>query len=166
MMVSLAADAQEGPSFTSSGLTPAEADEALRFHNESRKELGVEPLTWSATLASFAQAWADQLAASGCKPAHRPRHGEWKQQYGENIFWGNGKPYVALDASKSWQSEKKDYTYGPIAENTWYATGHYTQMVWRNTQQVGIGKATCANGAVIIVANYYPAGNVMGQKPY
>jgi uncharacterized protein YkwD len=149
-----------------SSVSSAEAAEALRFHNEARTEVGVAPLTWSATLAAYAQAWADQLAATGCKPGHRPRQGEWKQVYGENISWGKGQDYLALDASKSWYSEKKEFTYGPLSSDNWYPTGHYTQMVWRNTKQVGIGKANCPDGTMIVVANYNPAGNILGQKPY
>ena len=160
------AKAQDLPVATGSAISPAEATEALRFHNEARAEVGVGPINWSDTLATFAQAWADQLVATGCKPGHRPQQGEWKQQHGENIFWGKGRAYKALDASKSWHSEKKDYSYGPLTGNDWYATGHYTQMVWRNTQQVGMGKATCPDGTVIVVANYNPPGNVIGQKPY
>jgi hypothetical protein len=29
-----------------------------------------------------------------------------------------------------------------------------------------LGKAVCKNGATIIVANYDPRGNMMGEKPY
>ncbi|MEI6088085.1 MAG: CAP domain-containing protein [Bacteroidota bacterium] len=45
-------------------------------------------------------------------------------------------------------------------------SGHYTQMVWKNTKEVGVGVSTCPNGAIIIVANYFPAGNYMRQFPY
>jgi pathogenesis-related protein 1 len=45
-------------------------------------------------------------------------------------------------------------------------TGHYTQMVWRSTTQVGMGQASCPGGALVIVAEYNPPGNYIGQKPY
>lgn len=151
---------------TNSNVTAAEASEALRFHNEARKEVDVPPLEWSQELAAYAQAWANHLAELDCEFKHRPYDGEWKQLYGENIFAGSGTPYSSLDASKSWYSEKKEYTFGPISDLNWAKTGHYTQMVWRNTQKLGMGTATCPNGTVIIVANYNPAGNVTGQKPY
>jgi hypothetical protein len=97
---------------------------------------------------------------------HRPRSGEWSQKYGENIFWGSASRYTPRDASISWYNEIKDYTYGPLTSSNWYKTGHYTQMVWKNTTHVGFGVAICSSGAIIIVANYNPPGNYMGQKPY
>jgi hypothetical protein len=39
-------------------------------------------------------------------------------------------------------------------------------MVWKNSKEMGLGIATCPTGEVIIVANYNPAGNYVGQYPY
>ena len=154
------------PNNVGSKATKEEAQAALDFHNKVRKDVGVEPLEWSAELAAYAQAWADHLASDNCSMKHRPRSGEWTQKYGENIFWGSGDSYSAVDASESWYSEIKDFKYGTLTYENWYGTGHYTQMVWRNTKKVGIGVARCAGGGIIIVANYDPAGNYMGEKPY
>ena len=87
-------------------------------------------------------------------------------KYGENLFGGSGTTYTALFASQDWYSEKQKYTYGILTDANWYATGHYTQMVWKNTAQVGIGQANCAGGGSVIAAEYYPPGNYMGEKPY
>lgn len=157
---------QTVPTNIGSKATKEEAQAALDFHNKVRKDVGVEPLEWSAELATYAQAWADHLAADNCDMKHRPRSGEWIQKYGENIFWGSGNGYTALDASESWYSEIKDYKYGTLTSDNWYGTGHYTQMIWRNSKKIGIGVARCAGGGVIIVANYDPVGNYMGEKPY
>ena len=43
--------------------------------------------------------------------------------------------------------------------------GHYTQLVWKNTTEVGCAKVTCGN-QTIWVCNYNPPGNYVGQKPY
>jgi hypothetical protein len=42
-------------------------------------------------------------------------------------------------------------------------TGHFTQVVWKNSTQVGFGVAVAPNGSFYAVANYYPAGNFTGQ---
>ena len=36
----------------------------------------------------------------------------------------------------------------------------FTQLVWANTKMFGCGKARSSNGKVIVVAYYYPRGNV------
>ncbi len=158
--------AQSVPDITGSKVTKEEAQTALDFHSKVRADVGVTALTWSPDLAKFAQEWADHLASQGCDMQHRPRTGEWTQKYGENIFWGKGADYSALDASKSWYSEIEFYTHGEISSSNWSKTGHYTQMVWKKTSQVGIAVAKCSDGAIIIVANYDPAGNFMGESPY
>jgi hypothetical protein len=39
-------------------------------------------------------------------------------------------------------------------------------MVWKTTREVGVGVAYCQSGGIIIVASYYPTGNMMGEYPY
>jgi pathogenesis-related protein 1 len=156
---------QTVPKETGSKATQAAAQEALDHHNKVRKDVGSPPLEWSTELAKYAQAWSDELVRKGCKMEHRPDSGPWAGNYGENIFWGSGG-YTLLSASENWYDEIKDYKHGPISDANWPIAGHYTQMVWKNTTQVGLGISTCPSGAVLIVANYDPAGNYWGQKAY
>ena len=41
--------------------------------------------------------------------------------------------------------------------------GHFTQVVWKNSKNLGIAKARSSSGKIIVVANYEPAGNFIGQ---
>ena len=156
------------PNATGSRITQQQALDVLNHHNKVRQEVGVPPLTWSTQLAAYAQAWADYLANSNnCQMRHRTNPGEEGKGYGENLFWGSSSTfYQPLDASTSWYGEKKLYRYQALNNNNWYKAGHYTQMVWRDTKQVGVGVAVCPNGGLMVVANYYPAGNVITQYPY
>ena len=46
--------------------------------------------------------------------------------------------------------------------------GHFTQVVWKGSEELGVGRATYNDGKFnyeIVVANYYPAGNMMGAFP-
>lgn len=167
MLGASAAIAQTVPADTGSQVPQELAQQALNRHNRARQEVGVPPLQWSPKLAAFAQQWASRLASQGCRMEHRPDRGRWGTSYGENIFWGSDKRFTALDGTESWYSEIRDFRPGTTTGSEGSAVvGHYTQMVWKTTTHVGIGQAVCRNGAVMIVANYDPAGNYVGEAPY
>lgn len=139
---------------------PAEANEFLQLHNDARARAGVPALRWSAVLARYAQEWADQLASSGSFK-HRDQS---KTGYGENLFSGS-EGYTPADAARHWLKESAAYRGGPVTPANFNSVGHYTQMVWAESTEVGFGMATGSNG-VVIVANYAPGGNHNGQKPF
>lgn len=130
------------------------------YHNRVRADAGVAPLQWSAPVAAYAQAWADHLAATSCKMAHRDH-----ARYGENLFQGTASYYTARDAAQAWETEKNNYHGGVLTDSNWHAAGHYTQMVWRATSTLGCGEARCSD-MLIVVCNYDPAGNSLGRRPY
>ena len=148
-----------------SNLSLEEVQQLLRLHNKVRGDVGVGPVTWSKKLAIYAQEWANHLASTNCKLKHRPNSGKWKQEYGENLFMGAGGYYGVADAVKAWESEKKYYRGQTLNPSNWYDSGHYTQMVWKNSKEIGCAKVEC-NGNIIVVCNYDPPGNILGQKPY
>ncbi len=153
---------QTVPNETGSDVPQKEAQDALDFHNQARKEVGTAPLEWSTELAAYSQVWAEHLATeNGCKLKHRKPN-----EYGENIFGGGGTTYTAKDASNSWYSEIGVYPHEILNKDNWYDAGHYTQMIWKSSKKVGIGQADCPGGGQIIVANYDPPGNYMGEIAY
>jgi uncharacterized protein YkwD len=157
MLVGFYSNAQEIIS-TGSKVSMNEAIEFMEHHNLSRAEVGVSKLIWNKEIAKVAQKYADLLASRNCSFVHSKN-----ENYGENLFMGNGKVYTALDASKGWYSEKSDFTYLRINNSNY---SHYTQMIWKNTKEVGVGVAICADGSYIYVANYFPSGNYLGEFPY
>ncbi len=43
-------------------------------------------------------------------------------------------------------------------------SGHFSQVVWKNTKQAGFGVAKTADGhSIYVVGQYKPAGNYVGQ---
>lgn len=42
-------------------------------------------------------------------------------------------------------------------------SGHFSQVVWKGSEDIGVGKAKTKDGAIIVVCNYFPAGNVVGS---
>jgi pathogenesis-related protein 1 len=162
-MVFLNIAVADGP--IGSRLTAEEMGKLLTLHNKARADVGVGPLAWSKNLAVYAQSWADHLASTSCRMEHRPRSGQWKQEHGENLLIGKVGYHGVVDAVRAWEREKSMYHGAALNSSNWYPSGHYTQMVWKNTSQIGCAKAEC-RGNVIVVCNYDPPGNVLGQKPY
>ncbi|KAI8771250.1 Golgi-associated plant pathogenesis-related protein 1, partial [Biomphalaria glabrata] len=39
---------------------------------------------------------------------------------------------------------------------------HFTQVVWKGTTELGMGKAKSTEGNVIVVGSYRPPGNMKG----
>lgn len=148
-----------------SGLTAEEIDRLLAEHNRVRAEVGVPPLAWSDRLAAYAGQWARHLAEENCELAHRPPTGSWSGPFGENLFMGTAGYYGVGDAVRGWEREKRHYRGKELTPSNWRPIAHYTQMVWRGTREVGCARALC-RGRLIVVCNYDPPGNVLGEKPY
>lgn len=146
-------------------LSQTEKDQLVERHNYWRSQVGSPDVVWSDELAAYAQEWVEYLAENGCSMQHRPRSGEYAQQYGENVFmsWGgNPTPNYVVDY---WASEREYYNGEAISQENFMKIGHYTQVVWSRTTEIGCAKITC-NGKEIWVCNYNPSGNYLGQKPY
>ena len=151
-----------------------DADAIVAEHNKWRSDAGIaEKLSYSPALAKSAQAWANQLQqVHHCQMQHSNAHG----RYGENIFWSSA--LIWSDGSRElrnvspkelvdkWASEKASYDYASN-ECTAETCGHYTQLVWRSTTQLGCAIAVCNDThEQVWVCHYQPAGNIFGEKPY
>ncbi|MEO8128636.1 MAG: CAP domain-containing protein [Bryobacteraceae bacterium] len=117
----------------------------------------MEPLTWSTKLASISQDWANTLLKRR-QIAHRP-----DSPYGENVFAISGASSSPRQVVDSWAAESRDYDYR--SDRCRGTCGHYTQIVWRGTKEVGCAVAR-KDGQEVWVCNYHPAGNWMGERPY
>lgn len=58
-------------------------------------------------------------------------------------------------------AEESQHQYGK--EPTTLKTGHFTQVIWRDSTELGVGMARNRNGEVYVVCNYNPAGNFLGS---
>ena len=138
-------------------------------------------VTWSDSLATDAQAWADYIVSlnlrwdlCGQDSSQCPFHSSAEQNpngNGENIAWGGDPSGASL--AESWVKEKSNYVPGsPIEPSLGLPDrvyGHYTAIVWSNTTQIGCGIAQQTFPAYtlyILVCRYSPGGNVGGQPAY
>lgn len=165
---------------TTPATQPATMQGMLETHNQVRASVGVNPLTWSSNMSSYAQEWANHLAnENNCQMQHRSAAGANTLQVGENIYWAspltiisNGvtstqeQAITATQVANDWASEKAYYDYASNTCASGQQCGHYTQMVWNTTLEVGCGKAICPDKGQIWVCNYNPPGNWVGVKPY
>uniref|UniRef100_A0AAR2LV89 SCP domain-containing protein n=1 Tax=Pygocentrus nattereri TaxID=42514 RepID=A0AAR2LV89_PYGNA len=127
--------------------------EFLQIHNTYRKQHGAPPLTINHDLCRSAQAWAENLLS-----IKTLKHS--KADYGENLYytWSSvPKTLTGREAVDSWYSEIKDYNFKKPGFTS--GTGHFTQVVWKDTEEVGFGLAT-DGAAIFVVGQYLPAGNI------
>jgi uncharacterized protein YkwD len=134
--------------------TQEESDQWLAVHNRYRKLHGVPPVVWSEHVAASAQAHAET-----CPSGHSG------SGYGENLAWASYDMGISGVVAK-WYDEESSYEY----ENPGFisGTGHFTQIIWKGTREIGCAYvAECGSGhslrANTWVCQYDPPGNYLRQ---
>jgi uncharacterized protein YkwD len=144
-------------------------DEAVAAHNAVRAAAvptpvpPLAPLSWSDPAAKVAHDWAAQ-----CNFGHSFTDG-----YGENIYASTATGDGIGEAVAAWASESSDYDYASNGCAAGRVCGHYTQLVWRESSEVGCASQVCEAGSpfgggrwLIWVCDYAPPGNLIGARPY
>ncbi|XP_056089987.1 peptidase inhibitor 16-like isoform X2 [Rhinichthys klamathensis goyatoka] len=151
-------------------LTEQEKSTIVDMHNKLRSQVQpsaafMQKVVWDETLRVVAEAYAAK-----CIWDHNPDL--QKLTLGENLYLTTG-PFNATAATVSWFEENVDYNY----ENKFCPEdkmcGHYTQMVWADTNRIGCATHFCDtveglgfSKSTLLVCDYYPQGNVPGHFPY
>jgi len=136
---------------------PAKMMGMLDAHNKYRIELNLPLLVWSNELSISARKWANELKNKDCLMKHSSR--DFRGGAGENIAWNSGFYETPEGVVDRWASEKEFFNYNTRkCDSTWNKCGHYTQVIWRNTQKVGCAMVQCGDEQ-IWVCQYWPAGN-------
>ncbi|KAK0616683.1 CAP domain-containing protein [Immersiella caudata] len=123
----------------------------LNTTNHYRTAHNSTPLTYNTTLAAFASRHASSTACTLTHSTSSP--------YGENLALGCSDVQGCVEL---WGEERERYNFGRpgFAKET----GHFTQLVWKGTREVGCGREWCGEGGRwFLVCVYWPRGNVMGR---
>jgi len=158
-------------------LTAVQAQESVLVHNNFRaKETSsnMKSMVWSDEMAAVAQSWANT-----CKWEHGNLYDCSGNRVGQNLFVEasiGGYPAKNMTRTiEAWSGEKKDYTYSTNQCASGKMCGHYTQVVWANSVEVGCAAAQCPKmvvsgqtwtNALFIVCDYRSPGNVVGEPIY
>ncbi|OMO72675.1 Allergen V5/Tpx-1-related protein [Corchorus capsularis] len=156
-------------------------EEFLAAHNEARAAVGHLPLQWNDTLAYISKQWA-LTRINDCQMIHSPK-AQHHHGHGENLFWGKLDHWSPKKVVKSWVDEKVHYDRKTNTciqptdpKEAKHQCGHYTQIIWQDTLQVGCARVKCltkrgvSNGEAppIIMPTIAPAGaaeSAKSQKP-
>ncbi|XP_022082460.1 uncharacterized protein LOC110974859 [Acanthaster planci] len=173
-------------------LTEAQHQAYVARHNQLRAQVSptatnMEHMIYDASLAATAQAWSQK-----CDFRHSKNHpslsltltATYGENYGENlgVTTSASQPDVS-DILQAWFDEVVDYSYDDNSCQAGKQCGHYTQVVWAESNVVGCGVHHCPGGVTVtdspnpeyifngqaawmVTCHYSPAGNLQGAKPY
>jgi hypothetical protein len=121
-----------------------------------------------APLAAIARDWGER-----CEDAdgpvglidHNPdRSDQYGSYVGENVYGASG-PSTGPAAVEAWAAEEASYDYD--SNSCADVCGHYTQIVWADTDKLGCAYGVCPGLTYghTIVCDYAPGGND-GGRPY
>ncbi|XP_070573942.1 peptidase inhibitor 15-like [Ptychodera flava] len=149
--------------------TESDIEYWINRHNQHRGE--VDPpasdmkfMTWDDDLATMAQTWVDY-----CHWEHGDPDIQHSYEHTGQNMWVFGpssleeRPTVS-DAVDAWYDERYDYDYETNSCVPGRVCGHYTQVVWAESQALGCGIAFCPTvnnsqyvDSWMIVCNYGPS---------
>ncbi|OLL26739.1 Repressed by EFG1 protein 1 [Neolecta irregularis DAH-3] len=136
-------------SSSSTSASSSYALSVLNLHNDMRASHDAVPMTWNENLAVAALRNSQM-----CKFEH-------PQGYGSNLAYGISDP---LKEIQKWYNEFHDVNFSNIMFTE--ATGHFTQLVWNSSKELGCATYHCSNRfGPLLTCLYNPPGNVDGLDP-
>lgn len=127
------------------------------YINNLRALHNAQPFKYDLNIESVAQSYANILINN--KFEH-----SGNLNYGENLYKESLQNKSPINLFKSsvdaWYNEEKIYDY---SKNIFQPlSGHFSALVWKNSNSYGLGYASNNNFSVVVM-NIYPAGNIVCQ---
>ncbi|EDO36753.1 predicted protein, partial [Nematostella vectensis] len=129
-------------------------------HNNFRKVHNSPPMTLNAEMSKAAKEYAEKLAKMGTL-----QHASKGERDGTEAHRGHVR-CKTLSIVKKKYNEVCDPGYSFGGDSGRSGTGHFTQVVWRGSTELGFGSATGEMRGMkctYYVGRYNAAGNMMGQ---
>jgi len=152
-------------------VTDEQARDIVDAHNRLRistNAVAMRKMHYNETLAERAQALADK-----CKIAHEDTCLCNGKPLGQNLFVNIGKDkYESQGVTKyveHWFNEIADFDLQNNKCKDGKICGHFRQVAWKDTHQIGCGIRRCMKGEdyrEVFVCDYYPPGNNPAIAPY
>ncbi|XP_072235500.1 uncharacterized protein [Leuresthes tenuis] len=131
--------------------------EFLDAVNSYRAKHHAPPLTLNGEMNAAAQKWADRLLEKGSLEQSGTKDGESTYyMYSSDSFVPTGK-----EAVDHWYEKIEEYNFSKPGYQ--HKSGNFTQLVWRDSQRLGVGMA-CDGTKAFVVGHYRPAGNVLATE--
>lgn len=138
----------------------------MKKQNDFRGVFKLAHLERSGQLDLLAAYWANRLLENNPgATTHLIGNPECQRlKVGETIVAEQLPAHMPIDGEKmvdSWFQSRVHYN----TSNHEFvpAAGSFTQMLWRDTKEIGIAVARNKNGKAVIVCNYYPPGNIRNE---
>ncbi|CAK7273143.1 hypothetical protein SEPCBS119000_005493 [Sporothrix epigloea] len=177
---SQAGSSQAGSSKATSSEPTDFASTAVYHHNLHRSNHSAPAVSWNTDLASYAA-----TVAASCVFAHNLKPGSSTGSYGQNIaVYGASGDVASTNPSgvvaqavtdmwyngEVWQFPEDGYGESNPDMSNFEAWGHFSQVVWAATTEIGCASQYCAPGTIysgmgswFTVCDYRSQGNMGGE---
>uniref|UniRef100_A0A0A9ZC82 Venom allergen 5 n=1 Tax=Lygus hesperus TaxID=30085 RepID=A0A0A9ZC82_LYGHE len=178
-LLALSVACRNGAKLLRKSLNAQQRTKIVELHNQMRNKVAsggvpsqskaqnMREMVWDNEMAQRAQSWADN-----CVFEHDSNRKDSKGKYfGQNLVvtWAQkdpGSPNIEKMID-TWFNEVYEHGYTGGYNSK---TGHYSQLIWADSNKVGCGLTSYLDTnklySDLLVCNYSPAGNVIGQQAY
>uniref|UniRef100_A0A0N5BSJ3 SCP domain-containing protein n=1 Tax=Strongyloides papillosus TaxID=174720 RepID=A0A0N5BSJ3_STREA len=144
-------------------------------HNLIRRNHHVPSLIISRELEEEAQRYAEKLAFMN----NGLRHDKNNLNHGENLYYGRflklpNEEVLSESILEKFYSEIMYYNYNSFNPQNHHRYGHFTQMIWKSTTEIGVGvgltrkniRRGLSKTSIYIVVRYNPEGNILSEDEF
>ena len=135
-------------------------NDVLKQHNNIREKYKREQLKLNNDLTILAQKYADNFDLLEESNFHFEN--DQNQYIGINYKLFDGDISEINKICKEWIDEGKGCEENNVIKYS-SKTKHFTQIIWKNTKNIGLGYSELNNNKKIFIAFYYPVGNILNE---